>query len=516
MLKKRYNAAIWLMFMLLCGTPIRGQEAGTVTQGSYLRARRVLERGIQSLGGLNTLRAVEDISFKASARLTEIGQSISPDASYYLRPLDLDGAIDLRGKRSYRLLKTTFIGGGQFLITIVLSEKSGFTADLRANVSYPMAAPALAAGNRAIQRTFPHLLLSAALNRASTLRWLGEGSYEGRRQQIITFADTDGSQLTFYFDEATGLLTKTEALGDTFIEGLSTTEIIFSDYRDVDNVKVPFHVITKVNGRVTSDLSYSEVKLNTHPDSALFEPPRNAEAGPEVGGPPPPVTLTPLAKDVYFVNATATPGIFFYSSMFVVFKDYVLVIEAPLSDSLSQSVIAKIKETAPGKPIKYLAPTHYHIDHLGGIRGYIAEGSTIVTTPGNRNFIEMLASVAHPFSPDTLSLHPRQPSIETFKEKRVFADGEHVVELYNLGPSPHADEIVIAYLPQEKLAFVSDLFPVNFKGQIGPVSPVFVLFEEKIRQMGLQIETIANGHGRINKMDDLRKLLSEPDKTRSN
>lgn len=507
-MKKTTRCTIGIFSVVfLSTTAAMAQRSDTLTEASYRRAAEVLSRGVEAVGGLKRFQTIEDISFKSSAQLPEKGQSIKPDGPVYVRRVDAEGVIDLRGKRSYRLSNTSFTGGAQFSISVVTTEKSGFTADLGANAVYPFAGPAVVSNNRAVQRTFPHLLLQNALNRASTLRSLGTVTYEGKKQDVITFGDSDGSQVTLFFAAQTGLLTKTEGLGDRFLEGLGALETIFTDYQTVGDIKIPFHVITKFGGELVSDLTYRDVKFDSHPGAALFDPPRGAEVGPEVGGSAPPISITKLAKDVYYVNAIGTGSIFFYSTMFVVFNDFVLVVEAPVNDSVSQSVIARIKETVPGKPIKYLVPTHYHVDHLGGIRGYIAEGATVVTTPGNRKLIESVASLVHPLNPDTLSLRPRQLNIETFTEKRVFSDGEHVVELYNLGPSPHADEILIAYLPQERIAFVSDLFPVTLKGKLGPTSPVFAFFNEKVRQMGLQIEIVASGHGRLGRMDELRRIL---------
>jgi hypothetical protein len=71
--------------------------------------------------------------------------------------------------------------------------------------------------------------------------------------------------------------------------------------------------------------------------------------------------------------------------------------------------------------------------------------------------------------------------------------------------------MVIAYLPQEKLAFVSDLSPVNFKGSIRVGDPTTVFFEQKLRQLGLDVEGIASGHGRISTIDDLRQAAAERD-----
>ena len=137
----------------------------------------------------------------------------------------------------------------------------------------------------------------------------------------------------------------------------------------------------------------------------------------------------------------------------------------------------------------------------------MAAGTTVVTTPGNVKFIETLTSVVHPLSSNPLA-YKRPLPIETFKEKRIFSDGEHVVELYNIGPTPHVDEMVIAHLPQEKLVFASDLFPVDFVGRTRLGDPGSIFFYEKIRQLDLNIERIASGHGRIGTIDELRQAAT--------
>jgi glyoxylase-like metal-dependent hydrolase (beta-lactamase superfamily II) len=207
----------------------------------------------------------------------------------------------------------------------------------------------------------------------------------------------------------------------------------------------------------------------------------------------PPPNLNPqLADGVYLV-----PG--GYNSLFVVFQDYVLVIEAPLTDALTQRTLAQIKRTAPNKPIKYVVATHYHHDHIGGLRGYIAEGTTIVTTADSKKEIEKLALTPRPISPDTLSNNPRPPII-------VFSDAARTVELYNIGPSPHVNELIMVYFPKEKIVFVADVFDFN-PGQIPPAADDTAHFAEKIKSLGLQVDTIVPVHGTLAKIDDLNKAM---------
>ena len=469
----------------------------------------MLDAGLQALGGVDTFRRIDDISLKYASKSFQQGQSANPDASYDVGEEQGLRVIDLRGARSYRETKIAFRGGSSYWGRQVVKNKEAFILDVNQNVVYPIAPAAIAGSARAAQRRIPHLLLQMALTRAGTLRSLGDTAYDGRSHHAITFSDVVGTQTALYFDARTRLLTKFETLGDDPLLGDVLAETIFADYRDVEGLKVPFKIIVKYAGEVVSDQSYTEIKVNTHPDDQFFAMPKGGMNGPEILGPLSP-TIRKLAPDVYFVNGISGGDVWFYSQLFVVFNDYVLVVESPLSDDISKAVIAKIEETAPGKPIKYLVPTHYHTDHLGGIRGYIAKGATVVTTPGNRSLITKIAATPHTIRPDSLSLSPGKAEIETFTNKRVFSDGQHQVELYNVGPNPHADEIVVVYLPKEKILFVSDLTMTRITGPFPPLRATDLDFAQKIRKLDLQIETIANGHGWIGTMAELRNALGKP------
>jgi glyoxylase-like metal-dependent hydrolase (beta-lactamase superfamily II) len=177
--------------------------------------------------------------------------------------------------------------------------------------------------------------------------------------------------------------------------------------------------------------------------------------------------VTEVAKGVYiFVTGSLNP-------MFIEFKDCILAVEAPAqaptleripadsqsgSTRISETFINKIRETIPNKPIRYLAVTHFHNDHAGGARAFMAEGSTIVTTPGNREYFEKLVSARYSVVPDAFAQKPGPLRLETVDGKRVISDGDRVVELFNLRKSPHADENLVVYLPKEKILFQGDLF----------------------------------------------------------
>ncbi len=118
-----------------------------------------------------------------------------------------------------------------------------------------------------------------------------------------------------------------------------------------------------------------------------------------------------------------------------------------------------------------------------------------------------MAAAPHTIKPDSLSLRPRKPVIETFTKKKAFSDGTHTVELHDLGPNPHVTEAVVAYLPREKLVFVCDLFSIPISGPVPEASPPTRELATKMKAVGLQVERIAPCHGKLGSMDDLNKAL---------
>lgn len=476
-------------------------HAGTAEK-SYREAREILDAGLKAMGGADALKAIKDVRRAGSATAYAQGQSLTPDA-LVTRQVEVTSTLDFAGGKSRT--ETTTAGAG-IVTTRTLAVVNGdqsFGYNLVTRALNPTGAGGVTAARNAMRRDVAALLLTA-LARAETLRSLGDDTLDGKRQRVVSFSDADGTQLALSFDAASGLLSKTETLGDNAVLGDALNETLLSDYRDVPvgaaRAKLPFRVVTKVAGDTTQDVKYSTIAANGGLTAdALAAPPdavRVPPAPPAVG-----VAVEKLADDLYFLGGGT------HYSLAVGFKDQVVVIEAPLNDDRSLAVLAKVNELFPGKSIR-LVPTHYHFDHSGGIRTYVAWGLPIVTTPGNKAFMEKMAAAPHTIRPDSLSRDPKKANVETFTKKKVFSDGARTLELHDVGPNPHVAEMIVAYLPKEKLLFVADLLIIAAAGPLAPASPALVDFADKIAKLGLTVEKIVGAHGRIGTPDDLKAALA--------
>jgi hypothetical protein len=94
-------------------------------------------------------------------------------------------------------------------------------------------------------------------------------------------------------------------------------------------------------------------------------------------------------------------------------------------------------------------------------------------------------------------------------KKRVFQDDKHMIELYDIGPNPHAREILVAYLPKEKILFQADLLNPAANGSIPIAQDTTLSFSERLEKLGLQIEKIYGVHGRPTTLEELRTSVEK-------
>jgi glyoxylase-like metal-dependent hydrolase (beta-lactamase superfamily II) len=261
--------------------------------------------------------------------------------------------------------------------------------------------------------------------------------------------------------------------------------------------------VTRVAGELTQDVRYTSVQIGVSPPDSLIAVPSGIEQA------PPPVQIAPvqsLAPDVWAVRGGG------YWSLVVAFNDHVLVVEAPGGGSAE--TIAQVKTLVPGKPIRYIAPTHHHDDHAGGMRDFVAEGATIVTTAGNKAYFERMARSRPTIRLDALARNPREARVEVITGKRrVLTDGRHTVELHDIGPSPHAQEMLVAWLPNEGILFQGDLLnlPGNSIIPTNSANATTAHFAQWLKGRGWDVKVLAGVHMPPGKVSELDEAIAKSD-----
>lgn len=484
---------------LLLAAPLAAQwkAAESTTTCSYRRAREVLLASAQAHGGLETLRALKTQYRSGRGKAYSQGQNLSPDSPPIVRDFQAEAWLDYAGNR-VRVETRTSIAGLPVHTRNVAAGDAGYLWNAATGAAFRATAGQIAAMRNNLRRD-PLRLIANALARPESLRLLSSDTdgFEGRPHEVVGFTEPEGTLLTLYFDARTHLLSKLETWADSPVFGDTLTEQIYSDYRSVGGVKVPFRFVVRNAGEIVQELAYSEVRINTPLEPAMFDVPRDLLDQPSA-----PMQVASFAPGLHFIGGGT------HNSLAVVFRDHVIVVEGPLSSDRSRAVLDKVRELAPGKPVRYVVNTHYHYDHSGGLREYIAEGVAVVTHEVNAGFIRrMAAGPGRTLRRDRLSLKPAEPGIETVTDKRVFSDGEQTLELY-LVPNSHVNGMLVAYLPTQKVLFNSDLFSIPAVGPLSPANDFAVELREAIRKLGLKVETLAGGHGRVGTFAELEKAMA--------
>jgi len=287
---------------------------------------------------------------------------------------------------------------------------------------------------------------------------------------------------------------------------LGDTEVQFnySDYKDFSGVRFPSRIVRVQGGHPVLDLTVSSVTTNP---GLTATPPANAPAPAPVN-----VTVEKLANGVYYLKGGT------HHSVAIDQKDHIVVVEGPQNEDRSLAVIAKVKETIPNKPIRYLINTHVHFDHSGGVRTYVDEGATIVTHQMNRPYYEKAWAAPHTLNPDRLAQSKKMAMFETFTDKHVLTDGSRTIEIHQIAGGGHNDAFAMVYLPAEKILVEGDAYTPAAADAPPPAmpNPFSVNLNDNIQRLKLDVRQIAALHGpRLATMADLRTAIGQGAPARS-
>ena len=151
----------------------------------------------------------------------------------------------------------------------------------------------------------------------------------------------------------------------------------------------------------------------------------------------------------------------------IVGNDAVLVVDTLVSAHEAERFLKDIRAVTD-KPVKYVANTHYHLDHAWGNCVFAQNGALIIgheKLRGNKKLEESASyAIAHP---EIFGMTPKDtegtkfifPNI-CFSQRMSIDLGGVTVELSCLGPS-HNDSSIIVYVPEDKTLFTGDAV---FKG----------------------------------------------------
>jgi glyoxylase-like metal-dependent hydrolase (beta-lactamase superfamily II) len=513
-------------------------------------ARAALQASLVAMGG-DRLKTIE-IAAAGSSSL--IGQQYSIDGNWpqfevanYTRAIDFDARWS---REDYTRRQGSFPTFGRVpmaeqRVTAIVS--GGYAWDVRDGMPVPLTRPYLdGVPNNELRQLelaiTPHGFLKTALAaadaRAIRMQLIGASDFGlsqfGRTVTIVSFTFLGKYKINGTIDDRNLV----ELVGTWFpnpVYGDMDYEMRYTEYQDFDGIKFPMLLHThQGDPRVNVAHNYYEYRVTSvKPNVAVATTPV-PDAVRSAVAPPARVESQRLADGVWLLGGGT------HNSLLVAFKDYAAVVDAPNNEERSLAVIAEAGRLVPGKPIQYVINTHHHFDHAGGLRTYLSQGTTIVTHETNKQYY--LDILFHPaprtLQPDRMALfNPmywisrRPPPIETVAgeprstAKYVVTDGERILEVikvqdvaYELGDRSytqgnHSADMLIAYLPKEKILFNADLYSPPAQGAAAAPTPGMRTLQQNIRKLKLDVAQHAPAHGRVGTHEEFTRLVSAPRQT---
>ena len=359
-------------------------------------------------------------------------------------------------------------------------------------------------------------LKGAAANNAT----VKSQSVGGRKYNVLTWNTTQKAPSGIAY-KVVGYINSNNLVEkvDTWIEnpvfGDMLVENEYTNYRDANGVKFPSDMVQKRAGWPTFEAQILGINVNpANIQQLVTPPPPPAGRGGGPGGPggpgaaPAGPTSEKLADGVWRINGA-------YNALAVEFADHVLLFEpGPQNEARAQAIIAETKKVIPNKPIRYGVISHHHFDHTSGLPAVVAEGITIVTHETNRAFFMNALSAPRTLAPDSMSKSGKKPKVEGITgDKRVFQDATRTVEVHLIKGLPHADGLLVAYLPKEKILAYADMFNLPTAAAPVPNPPVVgtMVFLDNIERLKLDPERVMSVHSlnpdRLTSVADIRASL---------
>jgi glyoxylase-like metal-dependent hydrolase (beta-lactamase superfamily II) len=522
------NRRLWVLFVGLLFALIR--VAGIAQEPD---ARTLVQASLKAMGAEN----VKSITYSGNTGyVSAVGQNYSPASDWpanqltsYTRTIDYEARSS---KLDYTLRQGTGQGGpagggnAPTITTPLVGEQRTIqmvSGNFAWNMQGTTVAPAPADSEQRQLEIWltPHGCLKAALAPGANPIVITRNEQGKGQIRAVSFMVLGKYRVQCGINDK-NLVERIQTYFANPVVGDLYYELVLTNYKDFGNglmFPTTFHQhhdldddlegegVNVSGGHNSFGLTVSSVTVN--PTGAALTVP---DAARTATVPPVRVESQKAADGVWYVGGGT------HASVAVEFRDFITVIEAPLNEERSLAVIAEVKKLIPNKPIRYLVSTHHHWDHLGGVRAYVQqEGVTIVLQENNHAYYaEVLTVKPWTLKPDRLALAPPEEVAEgyTFEkvgQKYVLTDGTKVMEIYNVQGLAHAQGMLMAYLPKEKIVVEADLFNAPAPNAPLPttVTPASRTFYNNVQRLKLDVTTIAPIHGgRVYPWADFAKFVS--------
>ena len=455
--------------------------------------RQVIDDAAAALGGASRIQALTSLHVTGSGLAPNAGQNRLPDDELPVwKVTEHSRAIDLTNGRTrvQQLREAQFQFAGATTQRVSQGLDGVVAYNTAPNGTLNRAGEAAVRERRVELLHHPITVVRATLDPAAKL---ANPRTEGGLQ-LVDITTALGDTVTLAIDQSTHLPSKVTSMSDNANMGDVAIVTTFSDYEDVDGVKLPRRLTTMMDKYLQFDLQVSKNAVNG--DDADLAVPSDVKSASVPTPPPVVVTVEPVAKGIWWLAGSGN-----HRSVVFEFDDHLVLYEVPLNEARSKAVIDKAR-TLSTKPLTTAIVSHHHFDHSGGLRVAVAEDLTIVTHRANEAFFKDLLARPHTIVPDALQMNPKLANFEWVDDQMTLKDKSMEVRLYHLLDNPREGTNLYAYVPRERMLVQADLYDAGWNQHLWGENVLTNLTQRKLR-----IDRDVPVHGVIEPFDQMVKTI---------
>jgi predicted Zn-dependent peptidase/outer membrane lipoprotein-sorting protein len=224
------------------------------SEADVAKAKEIVAAAVEAHGGIEKLKAVKSVvADMQTAVHTPMGQMDTKVVLYQVYP----------GKMRQNIVTP------QGEISILFDGKAAYAVS--AMGVQPLPPEMTTSLNDAIFRDTVPLLIHLTQD-GSPVQYSGTEEVDGKPAAVLLVKQPSGEMVKVFISEETHYVIKL-AFRETEQGATMDKETMFSDFRDVEGVKLAFHVVQNVNGQLYTDNRIKSAKLNTELEESLFEVP---------------------------------------------------------------------------------------------------------------------------------------------------------------------------------------------------------------------------------------------------
>jgi len=472
-----------------------------------------LQKLVIGLGGQKDLDALAGLEIKGNGTRHIPHEGEHPtdapaEASKLDRTVSIDLSADFLRVDTTRTVEILFPGTSTY--TDVVREKLGTSTEPFFGSPLGALGSDKAAAIRRQETLLTPQLLWKSLTPAS-LTTAPDIVVDGVNQHRLV--DSSGpAPLTLFVNSLTGQLTKLETQEHDFYMRDVPLEVDFSDWAPAGEIAFPHKLRLVRDGLTLFEETVSSVTANPTFEATEFDFPGGATPSfdaalyargelshqwyyllDSIGLPFSGVDVAITSRDVATGVLQLLGGS--HHSFLVEQQNGIVLVDAPLHEDRGHALSAFIAGRFPGKPITHIVASHFHEDHVSGIRQVLGENPSaqlVVHESVQAAWREILGKPSK-LHPDALAERPRDVSIVTVPNagQLVLADPAHTLTLYPLA-SEHAADLLFAHEQSSNTVFVVDVYSPGNSTQLNADDFAASLVAHAIPTANLKI---VGGHG---------------------